>query len=73
MRQNQTLRYIAILINKLPLLSTKEKEILVKRLEEKTLKKIGKTYQVSGERIRQLEKQALNKVRNKSYQQVLFE
>lgn len=73
MRANQTIRFFASQIVSLPLLSEKEKDILTKRLDEFTLKKIGKGYKVTGERIRQIEKRAITKVKIKSYQPDLFE
>ena len=73
MRANRTLRYFTAHIRKLPHLTSKEKDVLVRRLRKVTLEKIGKSYEVTEGRIRQIEKIAIKKVRSKHYQQALFD
>jgi len=73
MRANRTLRYFTAHIRKLPHLTSKEKDVLVRRLRKVTLEKIGKSYEVTEGRIRQIEKIAIKKVRSKHFQQALFE
>ena len=72
MRANRTLRHLAALIRKLPQLNEKEKDILLRRLKLTTLKKIGIRYRVTEGRIRQIEKQAIRKLKSKYYQQSIF-
>lgn len=70
---NKTLGYfISIINNASDRLSSKEKDILIKRVKGKTLKKIGRKYKVTAERIRQLEEKALTKLLKKIYQLMLF-
>lgn len=73
MRANRTLRYFAAHIRRLPHLTPREKGVLLKRIRSVTLEKIGLKYHVTEGRIRQIEKRAIGKVKNKSYQQALFE
>jgi DNA-directed RNA polymerase sigma subunit (sigma70/sigma32) len=73
MRANRTLRHFAAHIRKLPHLSIKEKDVLIRRLKTTTLERIGLKYDVTEARIRQIEKKALKKVRSRSYQQKLFD
>jgi len=72
MRANRTLSFFLTHIKKLPQLSFKEKEVLLKRLKRVTLEKIGLKYKVTEGRIRQIEKQALQKIKSKRYQRRLF-
>lgn len=72
MRANRTIRYFTAHIKKLPQLTSKEKEVLIKRLKMITLEKTGINYKVTEGRIRQIEKKALSKIRSKIYQQKLF-
>lgn len=72
MRKNKTLSYFSKLIENIPELTTKEREILYKRLHSKTLTKIGKKLQVSEARIRQIEFDAITKMRFKWHQLKLF-
>lgn len=72
MRSNKTLRYFSFFIKKIPDLSGKEREILLKRLRKKTLISIGKYYGVTEGRIRQIEKIAIRKIKSKSRQLALF-
>ena len=72
MRGNRTFRYFSAHILNLPHLSSKEKDVLIRRLKTITLENIGKKYQVTEGRIRQIEREALRKVKSKSYQQRLF-
>jgi len=57
---------------KLPQLSFKEKDILSSRLKKVTLEIIGSKYAVTEARIRQIERAAIRKIKNKLYQQKLF-
>lgn len=58
---NKTILYFASFIKNSKELNHQEKEILLRRLKDKTLEKIGKRYKLSGERIRQIEEKALRK------------
>ncbi len=73
MRANRTLRYFTAHIRKLPHLTSKEKDVLVRRLRKVTLERIGKSFEVTEGRIRQIEKGAIKKVKSRYYQQALFE
>ncbi len=70
---NQTVRYFIKIIQDSKELKNKEKEILIARLEEKTLEKIGKKYKLSAERIRQIEEKAIDKFLDKVAQLFLFD
>ncbi|MDO8658944.1 MAG: sigma factor-like helix-turn-helix DNA-binding protein [Candidatus Levybacteria bacterium] len=70
---NQTIEYFISIVKNSKELTKKEKEVLVKRLKDKTLEKIAKKYKVSGERIRQLEEKALLKFIAKICQLNLFD
>lgn len=72
MKANKTIKYFTSHIRKLPQLTPKEKTILIKRLKENTLEKIGEKYGVTEGRIRQIEKSAITKIKRKIYQQSLF-
>ena len=69
---NQSVAYFALFIKNSKELTFREKEILLYRLRKKTLKKLGRKYRLSGERIRQIEKQAINKFFKKTNQLPLF-
>lgn len=69
---NQSIAYFASIIKNSKELTRREKEILLYRLKKKTLKKIGRKEKVTGERIRQIEKQALAKFIKKINQLLLF-
>jgi len=69
---SQSLDYFVTVINQAKNLTKKEKDILVRRLHKITLKKIGKRYKVTDERIRQIEKEALRKLGNKKISQLLL-
>jgi len=69
---NQTVSYFVSVVNSSIKLKKKEKEILINRLRDKTLKKIGKKYKVCAERIRQIEQSALIKFKKIIYQLRLF-
>ncbi len=69
---NRTLVYFIDFIKKTHRLKPKEADILMLRLKRKKLKSIGKKYKVSYERIRQIEKESLIKLNNRSYQEKLF-
>lgn len=70
---NQTVRYFIKIVKSSHELSKKEKEILIARLEEKTLEKIGKKYKLTAERIRQIEELAIKKFLAKVNQLFLFD
>lgn len=70
---NQTILYFGSIIKNSKELTRKEKEILLFRLKKKILKKIGRKYKVTDERIRQIEKQAIAKLIRKINQLLLFE
>ncbi|HGE72705.1 TPA: hypothetical protein ENX78_17845 [Candidatus Poribacteria bacterium] len=70
---NQTIAYFKTIVNSSKELNKKEKEILLRRLEHKTLSKIGRKYKLSAERIRQLEEKALFKFIKKACQLLLFD
>jgi len=72
MRSNKTVYYYISHISKLPQLTSKERFVLVRRLRKITLEKIGKKLGVSEGRVRQIEKSAISKIKNKIYQQALF-
>ena len=72
MRSNQTLKYFRFYIRKAPDLSGKEKTILLKRLRRTSLEEIGKLYDLTEGRIRQIEKSALRKIKSKARQLSLF-
>ncbi len=69
----QTAKYFISIIKNAKELSKKEKDILIRRLKETTLRKIGKKYKVSDERIRQIEEKALEKFIKKMCQLMLFD
>ena len=70
---NQTVRYFIKIVRDSRELNQKEKEILIARLEEKTLEKIGKKYKLTAERIRQIEEGAISKFLAEVKQLFLFE
>ena len=73
MPANQTIIYFNRIIDSSKALKKKEKEILKFRLSSKILKKIGKKYKVSYERVRQIEKEAIKKLNKKICQLLLFD
>ena len=72
MRSNKTLKYFRHFVREAPDLSGKEKEILLKRLRRISLEQIGKAFQVTEGRVRQIEKKAISKIRSKARQLNLF-
>jgi len=72
MRANRTLRYFAAYVKKLPFLSFREKYVLKKRSKGITLEKIGKKFGLTEARIRQVEKEAIKKIKSGLFQQKLF-
>ena len=72
MRANKTLRYFSARVKELPQLTSREKDILLSRLEDLTLKVIGKKHGLTAERIRQIELNAIEKIKSKSKQLRLF-
>lgn len=73
MRANQTLRYYSARVTGSSQLTSREKDILLKRMESMTLEQIGDKYELSAERIRQIEMQALEKVKSSTIQLAMFE
>lgn len=69
----QTAKYFISIIKNAKELDGKEKDILTRRLRDTTLKKIGRKYKVTDERIRQIEKKALQKFSEKMIQLMLFD
>ena len=69
---NQTAIYFQKIINQSYKLKQKEKEILIRRVQGLTLAKIGKKYNLSYERIRQIEKLAIVKLSKGIIQLPLF-
>jgi len=69
---NRTLTHFIDFVKNTHRLKSKEADILTLRLKGKRLKSIGNKYKVSYERIRQIEKESLIKLNNKSYQEKLF-
>ena len=72
MRSNQTLNYFSSFILGISDLSGKERKVLFKRLQKITHSKIGKNWDVTEGRIRQIEKVALGKLDSKTRQLALF-
>jgi len=72
MRSNRTLKYFSYFVKHTPQLTKKEKKVLFKRLKEVTLSKIGKSFNLTEGRIRQIEKGAIAKIKSKIYQLSLF-
>ena len=70
---NQTVSYFSSIIRGSRKLNRREKEVLLRRLTKKTLIKIGRKNKVTGERIRQIEKSALEKLVKKMSQLLLFD
>ncbi|OGH41951.1 MAG: hypothetical protein A3H79_00050 [Candidatus Levybacteria bacterium RIFCSPLOWO2_02_FULL_36_8b] len=70
---NRTVDYFISIVKNSKELTKKEKEILTKRLKNKTLEKIGKKYKVTAERVRQIEEKALIKFIAKICQLNLFD
>jgi DNA-directed RNA polymerase sigma subunit (sigma70/sigma32) len=70
---SQTISYFISIIKNAKELDKKEKDILIRRLKETTLEKIGRKYKVTGERIRQVEERSLQKFIKKMCQLLLFE
>jgi len=64
--------YFQRIISNSDKLKSKEKDILIKRLQGLTLTKIGKKLHLSYERIRQIEKQAIKKLSKGIIQLSLF-
>lgn len=69
---NQTVTYFIDFVKSTHKLKPKEVDILTLRLKRKQLKLIGRKYKLSDERIRQIEKESLIKLKDKSYQEKLF-
>jgi len=69
----QTAKHFVSIIKNAKELDKKEKDILIRRLKNITLGKIGRKYKVSDERIRQIEEKALEKFIKKMCQLLLFD
>lgn len=72
MRSNQTLKYFSSLIRNIPDLTGRERRVLLKRIKKMTHVAIGKKWNVTEGRIRQIERTALLKVKSKAHQMALF-
>lgn len=72
MRANRTVRYFSAYIKTLPHLTSKERTVLLRRLKQVTLEKIGEKFSVTEGRVRQIEKVAIKKMKSKKIQQSLF-
>lgn len=72
MRGNRTIRYFSYFIKNIPQLSNKEKRVLSQRLHGTTLEDIGKEFELTEGRIRQIERSAIAKIKSKVYQMSLF-
>lgn len=70
---NKTVGYFISIIAESNKLNKREKDILIKRARGKTLKKIGRKYKLTAERIRQIEAVAIVKFLKKIYQLMLFD
>jgi DNA-directed RNA polymerase sigma subunit (sigma70/sigma32) len=71
-RSNQTLKYFSRFIKRFPHLTGREREVLLKRLNVNSLEKIGKSYNVTEARVRQIERSAILKIKSKAQQLALF-
>ncbi|OGH11960.1 MAG: hypothetical protein A2857_05935 [Candidatus Levybacteria bacterium RIFCSPHIGHO2_01_FULL_36_15] len=71
-KANKTVGYLLSLIKSSDKLNAREKDILTGRIKGETLKKIGKRYEVTAERIRQKEEEAILKLKKNIYQLILF-
>ncbi|MCL4374704.1 hypothetical protein M1523_02480 [Patescibacteria group bacterium] len=69
---NQTVQYFITKLISSRRLSPKEEDVLVRRLKKQRLAKIGKKYRVTDERVRQIEKSALKKLKSKTCQERLL-
>lgn len=65
---NKTTAYFTSFIQDSKEFDAREKEILIKRLKNKKLETIGRKYKITAERIRQIEKRALHKFKEKAIQ-----
>ena len=72
MRSNQTLKYFFYFVEHISQLTGKEKKVLFGRLKETTLSKIGESFNLTEGRIRQIEKEAIAKIKSKIHQLSLF-
>jgi len=70
---SQTFAYFKSIIQRSKELNRREKEIILRRLEKKPLRRIGRKYKLTSERIRQIEKSALGKFLKKTCQLILID
>ncbi|OGG05075.1 hypothetical protein A2Z33_07390 [Candidatus Gottesmanbacteria bacterium RBG_16_52_11] len=70
---SETQTQLAALIRRSRELDSREKDILIRRLRTETLSRIGRRYKITGERIRQIENSALDKLFGKTTQLHLFD
>lgn len=70
---NKTIIYFISIIKNSRILTQREKDILSKRLHHKNLFLIGKKLKITGERVRQIEMKALEKLAKKLDQLSLFD
>lgn len=69
---NQTIGYFINWVINSNRLNPKEEDVIIRRLKRNKLRKIGRKYKVTYERIRQIEKVALKKLSSKIFQEKLF-
>lgn len=68
----KTITHFTTIIKKSNFFNKKERYILIKRARGQTLKKIGRRYKLTAERIRQIEEAALKKFTKRILQLNLF-
>ena len=72
MRSNRTVSYFRQFLKQAGGLTGKERIILIRRLNKSTLEKIGEKFGLTEGRIRQIERQAINRLKNGKVQLPLF-
>ena len=66
------MKYLGYFVKHIPRLDIREKKVLLDRLNGITLEEIGKSFSLTEGRIRQIEKEAVAKIKSKIYQLSLF-
>ena len=72
MRSNRTIKYFSSFVKNISDLSGKERLVLLGRLKENTHVALGKKWNVTEGRIRQIERGAIGKIKSKTHQLSLF-
>jgi len=72
MRSNKTLDFFTAYVKKLPHLTVREKEVVIRRLKKITLVSIGEKFGITEGRVRQIEKSTIEKIKSKKQQLNLF-